>query len=73
MNEESILQEEREDAMKAIEYLREHGVQIKWYLTPSPPPDVESLLGDYIENHMRGVDDNEVIAAIEEDYGLAEE
>jgi hypothetical protein len=28
------------------------------------------MLGDYIVNHMRGVDDDEVIAAIEEDYGL---
>ena len=51
--------------------MREHGLQVKWYLLPSPPPDIESLLGDYIENHMQGVDDDEVIAAIEEDYGLA--
>ncbi len=70
---ESVSQEEREDARRAVEYLREHGVQVTWYLEPSPPPDVESLLADYIENHMQGVDDDEVITAIKEDYGLAEE
>ena len=69
-----VSQEEREDARKAAEYLREHGVEVTWTLIPSPPHGTEGLLGGYIETYMMdGLDERAVIAAIEEDYGLAEE